>query len=443
MKIDILVIGSGTSGYTVANGLKKEGKTVAVADRRSFGGTCAKRGCQPKKYLVANAEIVHLAKGLEGKGLKKAPSVAWKDLMSLKREFTDKVSFNTEEGFKTAGIDVLHGDVYFTSPQSVIVGDLPVSADKIVLAVGTIPTPLTIPGGDFTVDSEYFLDMDKMPRKIIFIGGGYISFELASVAHQAGAETIILHRSVQPLKHFDPDLTRILVKTMKEEGLNLYTEHPVKKIEKSNSGFKVIAGVDEYFADLVVNATGRTPDLNSLNLDVGNIKFGAKGIDVNDYLQSSSNPNVFAVGDCVASGPDLATVADMQAEIVVQNILNKDSVIPDYSNIPSAVFSLPAMASVGISEEEAIQKKLDFRVKMIDQSNWPSSKRIGQKAAVSKVIIEEKTEQILGVHILGHNAAEVINTFALAIKFGHTTEELRTVLWAYPTHTSDMKYSFK
>ncbi|MCK5674142.1 MAG: NAD(P)/FAD-dependent oxidoreductase [Spirochaetales bacterium] len=443
MKTDILVIGTGTSGYTVAHGLKKAGKSVAIADRRSFGGTCAKRGCQPKKYLVANTEIVHLAKSLEDKGIVKAPEVEWKDLMNLKREFTEKVSVNSEKGFTDAGIDVFHGDVRFKGPNSVLIDDVIVEADKIILAVGSVPADSGIPGGELSVDSEYFLDMDTMPKRVIFIGGGYISFELAGVAHVAGAETTILHRSVQPLKQFDPDLVNTLVEAMRADGLSLITEHPVEKIEKTEQGFKVTAGGEDFFADLVVNASGRVPDLQSLDPEAGNINFGLRGVEVNKYLQSSSNSNVFAVGDCVASGPNLATVADMQAEIVVANILYGNSSVPDYTNIPSAVFSLPPMATVGISEKEAIEKNLDVRIKRMDQTLWPSSKRIGQKAAEYKVIIENTTEKILGVHILGHNAPEVINMFALAVKFGHTTKELKTILWAYPTHSSDMKYSFQ
>jgi len=443
MKADILVIGTGTSGYTVAHGLRKAGKSVAIADRRSFGGTCAKRGCQPKKYLVANTEIIHLARSLEGQGVFKAPEVVWPDLMTLKREFTENVSVNSEQGFLDAGIEVFHGDVHFTGTNSVLIGDKPVEADKIILAVGSVPFSLNIPGGDLSVDSEFFLDMDTMPERVIFIGGGYISFELAGVAHIAGAVTTILHRSVQPLKQFDPDLVNTLVEAMREDGLSLLTEHPVEKIEKAEKGFKVTAGDEIYFADLVVNASGRGPDLNSLNLESGNIDFGSRGIGVNKYLQSSSNSDVFAVGDCAASGPNLATVADMQAEIVVSNILNGTKRVPDYNNIPSAVFSLPPMAAVGISEKEARDSKLDVRIKIMDQTAWPSSKRIGQKAAMYKVIIDNKTDKILGIHILGHNAPEVINTFALAVKFGHTVKELKSVLWAYPTHTSDMKYSLQ
>ncbi|MDA3941614.1 MAG: NAD(P)/FAD-dependent oxidoreductase [Spirochaetia bacterium] len=443
MKTDILVIGTGTSGYTVAHGLKKAGKSVVIADKRSFGGTCSKRGCQPKKYLVENAEIIHLTRALEGKGLVKASEVDWKDLISLKRDFTETVSEGSENGFVSVGIEVLHGEVSFTDPHSVLVGDVPVTADKIILAFGTIPAPMNIPGGDLSVDSEYFLDMDTMPKKIIFIGGGYISFELAGVAHMAGAKTTILHRSAQPLKQFDPDLVNILVGAMRADGLAVLTDHPVIKIERTNTGLKVFAGGKEFIADLVVNASGRIPDLSVLNLAKGNVNYGSKGIEVNKYLQSSSTPNVFAVGDCVASGPNLATVADMQAEIVVENIVNSPSVAPDYSDIPSVVFSQPPMATVGISEKEAVDKNFDVRIKILDQSSYPSSKRIGQKVAICKVIIENKTERILGVHILGHNSPEVINIFALAIKFGHTTMDLKKILWAYPTHTSDMKYSLQ
>ena len=440
MKTDILVVGTGTSGYTAAYGLKKAGKSVLIADSRKFGGTCAKRGCQPKKYLVENAEIVHLSQSLEGKGIKKAAEVDWKVLMNLKREFTENVSEESEAGFVDAGIEVLHGSVKFTGSNSVLAGDVKVEADKIILATGSVPAALNIEGEDLSVDSEYFLDMDIMPKRVIFVGGGYISFELAGVAHMAGAETTILHRSAQPLKQFDSDLVDTLVKSMVNNGLSVLVNHPVVKIEQTGSELKVTAGGKSFYADLVVNASGRVPNLKILNLGNGNVNSGPKGIEVNKYLQSSSNPNVYAIGDCAASGPNLATVADMQAEIVVKNILSGLNLSPDYSNIPSAVFSMPPMAGVGISEKEAKSRGLDVRINIIDQSTYPSSKRIGQKSALCKIIIENKTGKILGVHILGHNSPEVINMFALAVKFGHTIMDLKKILWAYPTHGSDMKY---
>jgi glutathione reductase (NADPH) len=253
MKTEILIIGTGTSGYTAAMKLKNAGKSVVIADRRSYGGTCAKRGCQAKKYLVTNTEIVHLANKLHGQGIAGTTTVNWKDLIRLKRDFTERISIKTEKSLTDAGITTLHGNAYFKGEKSVYVGKTLVEADKIILAAGSYPRKLNITGEEFSVDSEYFLDMDELPKRIIFIGGGYISFELAGVANSAGADVTILHRSEQVLKNFDPDLIEMLVEDMSADGVNILTNHPVEKITRKNKELTVTAAGIEFHADLVIN----------------------------------------------------------------------------------------------------------------------------------------------------------------------------------------------
>ncbi len=305
--------------------------------------------------------------------------------MTFKRAFTEAVSESTEKGFADAGIISLHGDARFINPHEVLIGNEQVTAETIILALGTVPAPLTIPGGEYAVDSEFFLDMDELPERIVFIGGWYISFEFTCIAHTAGADVTILHRSQRLLKQFDKDLVTLLTGVMVEDGIKIQPEHPGEAIEKEEEGYRITADGEIFFADLAVNATGRIPDFTGMDLDQAAITAGKRGILVNEYMQSISQPHVFAIGDCAASGMQLAPVADREAEIVVGTILNGTSQTVDYSGIPSSVFSLPPLSRVGLSELEAEAKGLNFSVNFVDQSGYPSSKRIGKKKAACKV----------------------------------------------------------
>jgi glutathione reductase (NADPH) len=191
---------------------------------------------------------------------------------------------------------------------------------------------------------------------------------------------------------------------------------------------------------MVVHSAGRIPAINDLNLEAGSIDYSPKGVKVNRYLQSVSNPAVYAIGDAAATNYQLATTADLEGEIASRNIISGNRAIPDETVVPSVVFSMPPLASVGINEALAGESEIDINVNKGDMTRWPSSKRIGQKHAFFKIIQEAKSGRILGAHLLGHNADEVINVFAMAVRMKLTGTALKETLWAYPTYTSDLKY---
>jgi len=193
-------------------------------------------------------------------------------------------------------------------------------------------------------------------------------------------------------------------------------------------------------ADLVVNCAGRVPDLDDLDLDAGKVTRSKRGIAVNRFLQNNGTPRVPATGEACGVGPQWAPVADMEAAAAAENILNGNRKKPDYRGIPSILFTQPPLAQVGMSEDEAEKSGFRFRINRGSMSDWPSSRRIGQKHAYYKVIIEEESGRILGAHLFGHNAGEAVNIFAMAIKFGLGNQKLKKMLWAYPTNVSDLKY---
>ena len=309
--------------------------------------------------------------------------------------------------------------------------------------------------------------MDNLPSKIVFVGGGYISFEFAHIAARAGSQVTILHRSEKPLGNFDSDLVNVLLQKSQDIGIDIKLNAPVNKIEKVteySEGFLIYFSnnnkdgkIDTIKADLVVHGAGRVPNLSNLNLDVGNIKYDSKkGVSVNEYLQSISNSSVYSAGDVSdTQGLPLTPVASYEGEIVALNLLQGNHLKPNYKGIPSVVFTIPPLSSVGMLEEEAKEKGLKYKVNHQSSSNWYSSKRINEKFSAFKILIEESTEgscgggddgnntensKILGAHILGHNSEEVINIFALAIRLGLSKEKIKNMLFSYPTNSYDINY---
>jgi glutathione reductase (NADPH) len=443
-EFDVLVIGTGTSGYTLALACRGAKRSVAVADNRPYGGTCAMRGCQPKKYLVAAAEVVELAHQMSRIGIHPATGIDWAALIRSKIAFTCAVPGRTEHHFQEAGIEMFHGTSQFLSPTEVRVDDdTLVRAKYIVIATGARPAPLGIEGEDLVMTSEDFLELAAMPPRVVFIGGGYISMEFAHVARAAGAEVTVLHQGDRVLKNFEPEVVDQLTASARDIGIQIVTNFKVCGAQRLNGSIAIYGNQDRanlYRADLAIHGAGRVANLDELNLRAGGIAHSLRGVIVNDFLQSVSNPHVYAIGDASETPLQLATTADMEASVAAENILHGDRLRADYELVPSAVFTLPPLAGVGMTEPQAIASRMLFSVNRGTMTGWASSRRIGQKHAFYKVLVEDGTGRILGAHLFGHNAAEAINIFALAMKFGLTTSDLKKVLWAYPTHVSDLKY---
>ncbi len=441
---DLIVIGAGMAGVSAANKCAAAGWRVAIVDALPYGGTCALRGCDPKKILRRGAEIIDSARLMRGKGIDDADlSINWADLVSHKRGFTDPVPSNTEDGLSGNGVDTLHGQARFTGANTIAIDGTPYAAAHFLITAGARPRPLDLPGYEHLVDSTGFMDLPELPERILFVGGGFISFEFAHIAARAGSTPVILDRGPRPLKTFDPDLVDLLISRGADAGIKLWRNTTVTAIEKSQTGFQVSverSGQPETVEfDLVVHGAGRIPDLAGLDLDAAGIEWDDHGVRVTAHLQSTSNPAAYAAGDAANSpGMPLTPVAVFEGKVAASNMLKATTTVPDYAGVPTAVFTIPELARVGMLEQEARDQGIDVDVRYRDTSGWYSNYRIGETTAATKILIDRSTDQVVGAHLLGPEYGELINFLGLAMKLKLTTRQLKSMTAAYPTIGSDL-----
>jgi len=438
---DVIVIGTG-SGSSVAKRCAAAGKKTAIIDNQPFSGTCALRGCDPKKVLVGIAHALSLNQQLQGKGIKTVATYSWKDLMHFKTSFTEPKIPKTEAGLKEAGIAAFHGRAKFIEENTIQVNDHILYADKFVIANGATPAKLSIPGEELLIDSTAFLELEELPIDILLVGGGFIAFEFAHIVSRFGVKATIVHRGERPLLNFDADLVKLLVKASEELGIQVVLNAEVKSIAKENNRFIVHAeqeGKDLQFpASLVVHAAGRTADIQDMNLGKMNISFSKKGVTVNDYMQSISNENVYSCGDANDKGLPLTPVAAKEGIILAGNLVKGNHKKIEYGHIPSNVFTIPALGAVGLTEDEAKNKNLNYHVHFKETTDWYSSRRLNEPVSGFKVLVDKETGLVIGAHLLGPNAEETINIFTLAMNAGITASVLRKTIFSYPTNASDV-----
>ena len=438
---DLVVIGSGVAGGTIAIKCRNAGLSVALADTGPLGGTCALKGCNPKKVLVHASEVVARFTDMKGKGIVGQVKIDWPELMRFKRTFTEKIPKSNEKYYREIGVDLYMGKASFSDEKTIRVGDELIEGKYIVVATGARPRELNIPGEDLLCNSECFLELNRLPKEVIFVGGGYIAFEFAHIAARAGAKVTVLQRGNQTLNKFDPDIIHLLMKASEEIGIEVKMNQNVEKIEKFGKKLKVYTGKEEgneYTADLIVHSAGRVPNLEGLNLEAGNISRDRRGILVDEFLRSQSNPSVYVSGDVNTYGIPLTPVADMEARLITAQIVKKQMEKVNYQVVPSVLFTIPSVASVGLHEEEALKRGIDFEKQFNDTSNWTASRRLGLKYSASKILIDKSNHQILGAHLMGHHAEEVINLFSLAMRHQLTVEQIQITIYGYPTFSYDI-----
>jgi glutathione reductase (NADPH) len=356
---DLFFIGTGAAASTVANRCRAAGWSVAIVDERPYGGTCQLRGCDPKKVLRRAAEVIDAARLMRGKGIADPGlTIDWPALMRFKRGFTEPVPSRKQQAFAEGGIATLSATARFVAEDAIEVAGERLEARHIVIASGAEPVPLPIEGAEHLTTSDAFLDLDELPPRVLFVGGGYVSFEFAHLAARADAEVVVLDRGERPLKAFDGDLVARLLDRTRGLGITFHARAAVEAIEPAEGGLRVHADIDgrrETFAtDLVVHGAGRAPALAQLDLERGKVRADKKGVAVDEHLQSVSNPRVYAAGDAAATaGPPLTPVASLEGQVVASNLLDGNTRTPDYTGVPSAVFTIPALARVGLDEAEA------------------------------------------------------------------------------------------
>ena len=449
---DALVIGSGTAGQTAAYELNRNGLTVGMVEHSQRpGGTCALRGCQAKKWFYEGVATVARSRHLSGIGITSPALASWLELRNAKNRFTARVPDDTINGLKKAGIDFIRGRARFTDPNSISIGHQQLSARFIVLATGAVPMQLPIEGAQLLVTSSEFMELDRLPRRIIFIGGGFISFEFAHFAVRLGptdTQCTILEAGHHPLGPFDREMVGLLTEASATEGIDIHCDVDVTTIEKADRTFTVTTKDGRRLeSDLVVHGAGRSADIDDLNLKKAFVESAQRGITVDEKM-ATTNPHIYAVGDCAAT-VQLARVADAEAQVAAANIVSrlnghKNEASMDYTATPSVLFTYPQYGMVGATEEALKDKGVAYRKSFGKDLTWPTYKRVGMKSAAFKLLADEE-RKLLGAHILSDNATGLISTCTLAMVNRISVDDLyrQSTMTPYPSRESDIIYMLK
>jgi glutathione reductase (NADPH) len=441
---DVVIIGGGNAGMGVTVDTRKAGLSVAMLEHRELGGTCPNRGCTPKKILVAAGHVLdeierapahHIAVG--------KPRLDWAALIDREKKMIAHLPESFAKLMAERGVDVLHDSAVFAGPNSVRVGERTIEAKHIVIATGSKPRQLPIDGAEHMITSDDVLSERERPREVVFVGGGVIAFEFAHLYARAGTKVTILESLPHFLSALDEDAVAQIVHESERIGITFKAGVKVKAIAKSGRrlavSFEQDGGAHTIKADRVVNGAGRIADVDTLDLAAGNVRLRDGRIELDEYMRSVSNPAVYVCGDALWSAPQLSPVATYGGRLVGRNIVEGPVAKPDYSSIPSCVFTVPALASVGLTEAKARENGRAIKVEANDMRDWLLSRTYNEKVAWAKVISEEGSGRILGAHMVGHGSEELIHLFAFAMKFGITTSDLRDTVYAFPTFANDVK----
>jgi glutathione reductase (NADPH) len=441
---DLVIVGTGTAAMVAAMRVRAADWSVAVVDFRPFGGTCALRGCDPKKMLVSGAEAINFARHMQGNGVAGSIHIDWPELIRFKRTFTDPIPKKHEQIYAEKGIAALHGKARFTGSNALKIGDDIFEGRHFLIAAGAEPIKLNIPGEEYLATHEDFLNLRELPRRIVLVGGGYIAAEFSHIAARAGASVTVVQRAERMLPRFDPDLVGWLMEGFNALSIDVRTKTVVEAVEKTKRGFAVHARSDgrpaTFEADLVVHAAGRSPALDELDLAAAGVEVEKRRPRLNEFLQSVSNPAVYAAGDSAQAGPPLTPVSSHDAKVVASNLLEGNRHKPNYLGIPSVAFTVPPIAAVGLGEAEARGQGLKFQCNREKASDWYTARRVAETVYGYKTLVEEGSGRILGAHLVGPHVDEVINLFGLAIRNGLTATDLKATIFAYPTGASDVGY---
>ncbi|MDA3897545.1 MAG: NAD(P)/FAD-dependent oxidoreductase [Desulfobacteraceae bacterium] len=448
---DIVIVGCGTAGQTAAYYLNEKGLKVAMVEQSDRpGGVCALAGCQAKKWLYEAAETIARSRHLKGKGITAAAEGNWKQVIDQKRQFTNPIPESTIRGLEKSGIEYLKGSASFVNDDTLSVNGENISKKYVILATGARPMPLPIEGMSHIVTSDEFLELDALPQDIVFIGGGFISFEFAHFAARLGAahqRSLIIEVGKRPLGPFDPEMADLLVEASKAEGVDIKCNVQIEKIEKQDNRFFIQTAQGNGFeTDLVVHGAGRIPDLESLCLDKTGVRYSARGISVDGFMRTTS-PRIFAIGDCAAT-IQLARVADQEGLVAAETILadmeRGQKVRMDYQAVPSVLFTYPQLAMIGQTEAALKQTGQTYHRSFAKNLRWPTYRRVGLKHAAYK-LLTDADNRILGAHILSDNASGMINTIRQAM-LNQTPADLlyrQSIVSPYPTRESDLSYMLK
>ena len=450
-RYDVIILGGGNAGFGVSAVVHEAGRSIAFVEERDFGGTCPNRGCTPKKVLVAAGHALHEIELAAAHGIDVGkPKLDWAKLIDRERGMVDFIPDAMEGVAKKRG-DVYHGHAKFVGPNAIEVrgevdgpdGAQILEGKDIVVATGSKPMSLPISGAELMITSDEMLTERELPEEVVFVGGGVIALEFGHVYARAGAKVTILEVMDRLLPRLDADAVAKVQEESERIGITVKTGVKVSQITKSNGRLQVLfeheGAVHTLDADRVVNGAGRVANVDTLDLAAGGISHDGIRIEVDAYLRSTTNPSVWVCGDALVGPAQLSPLATVEGRIVGRNIVDGAKHSPDYANVPSCVHTVPAFASVGLTEQEARASGLEVDVSTNDMTGWFSAKSYAETAAWAKVLVDRAKDRIVGAHMVGHHGEELIHLFALAMSHDIPVSKLKDDQFAFPTFSSDVK----
>jgi glutathione reductase (NADPH) len=431
---DLFVIGAGSGGVRAARMAAGLSARVAIAEDRYLGGTCVNVGCVPKKLFVYASQFSDAFASAAGFGWTVGePVFDWSCLIANKNREIERLQGVYHRLLENSGAQLIHGKARLLDAHTVRVGYTEYRAERILIATGSWPFVPDIPGKQHIVTSNELFFLEKLPKRIVIAGGGYIAVEFAGILHGLGVETTLCYRGAKFLRGFDEDVRDFLAQEMTKNGLNLLFNTTIEAVESADDCLSVkLADGSELITDQVMYATGRTPNTQGLGLETVGVERDKEGaIQVNSDYQSSV-PSVYALGD-VTNRINLTPVAIAEATALVNQLFGTSPTPVDYDNIPTAVFSQPAIGTVGLTEAEARERYPDvdiYKTAFTPMRNTLSG--IDEKILM-KIIVARSSDKVIGLHMVGPEAGEIIQGMAIAIRAGATKAVFDTTIGIHPT----------
>jgi glutathione reductase (NADPH) len=436
---DLFAIGGGSGGIASARRAAEYGAKVGIAENDRLGGTCVNRGCIPKKLMVYASHFPYQFKEAQGFGWSPVESsFDWTKMINAVNNELDRLNGIYQRMLDNSKVQLFRGYARLLDPHTIEIGDTKVTADKILIAVGGYPVKPDVPGIEHTIVSDDMFHLQEQPKRIVIIGGGYIGVEFACIMNGLGSEVTQIIRRDKILRGFDEDIRTSIQEAMEKHGIRIVTNSNLKTIEKTSDGLNVhLEGGDMpeiVVADAVgLAATGRKPNIAKLGLENAGVEVVRGAIAVNEYSQTSCE-NIYAIGDCT-DRINLTPVAINEGRAFSDTHFGGKSRLMSYENVPSAVFSTPEAATVGLTEAEAKEKYGDDAIKIYRAKFRPTYHTLsGQdEKTLMKLVVDRTTDKVLGAHMVGESAAEIIQGVAIAIKMGAKKSDFDATVAIHPT----------
>ena len=432
---DLFVIGAGSGGVRTARVAASKGKRVAIAEASDLGGTCVNVGCVPKKLFVYASQFPELFEASKGYGWNSVDSANfdWNTLRDNKTAEISRLNGIYQKLLNDSGATIIQGRAKIQGPQRVSINGVEYTAETILIATGGWPYIPDITGKELAITSNEIFSLDKLPKTATIVGGGYIAVEFAGILNGLGVETQLLYRGNQLLKTFDSDCSQKVTEGMVNKGVEVRLESNVSSISKKNQRLAVSLDNGEIITtDMVLYATGRKANIEGLGLENTAVRLTkSKAIKV-DRNYCTDEPSIYAIGD-VVGGIQLTPVAIKEAMALISHLYSKNSTKLDYNNIPTAVFSKPELATVGLTEDQAREKYQEIAVYRSDFKPMFETLGQGNDRIFMKMIVDKASDRVLGCHMVGHNAAEIIQGIAIALKAGAKKSHFDLTIGIHPT----------